>query len=328
MIITRTPLRISLGGGGTDLPAYYREAGHGFLIAAAITKYVYIAVHRNFDDDVLLKYSAVERVPTAEEAVHPLLRACLKLTGIERGVEITSMADIPTGTGLGSSGSFTVGVLQALRAYQHEIVTQVQVAEQACHIEIDLLGEPVGKQDQYIAAVGGLTAFEFHDDERVEIVPLDLTMHTRHRLDDNLLLFFTGLRRSASEVLAEQQAPERPHGATSLRDNLDRVREIGYDTRHALASGDLNRFGALLTEQWELKYERAPGGVHDDVNEWIRRGIGEGALGGKLVGAGGGGFLLFYAEEKAALRAAMKSVGLDEVRFHIDYSGTSTIVNS
>jgi len=326
MIITRTPLRISLGGGGTDLPSYYRDAGPGFLIAAAITKYVYIAVNHNFDDDVLLKYSAVERVPTSDDASHPLLRACLKLTGIDRGVEISSMADIPTGTGLGSSGSFTVGVLKALRAYQHESVPNADLAEQACHIEIDILGEPVGKQDQYIAAVGGLTAFEFHSDERVEITPLDLPIETRHRLDDNLLLFFTGVRRSASEVLAEQQT-ERPDGPL-LRDNLDRVREIGYETRDALSTGAVDRFGALLTEQWDAKYERAPGAVHDEVDGWIRHGIKAGALGGKLVGAGGGGFLLFYAEEKTGVRDAMTSIGLEEVRFGIDYEGAATIVNA
>ncbi len=326
MIITRTPMRISLGGGGTDLPGYYRDAGHGFLLAAAITKYVYIAVHRNFDDDVLLKYSAVERIPTTDDAVHPLLRTCLKLTGIDRGVEITSMADIPTGTGLGSSGSFTVGVLKALRAYRHELVPNVELAQQACHVEIDLLGEPVGKQDQYIAALGGLTAFRFDADEHVEASPLELSLHTRHRLEDDLLLFYTGVRRSASEVLAEEQA-SRPTGITTLRENLDTVRAIGYETRAALETGDLIRFGELLTEQWRLKYERAPGPVHDQADAWIRSGIEAGALGGKLVGAGGGGFLLFFAESKAKLREAMSEVGLEEVRFAIDYEGATTIVS-
>jgi D-glycero-alpha-D-manno-heptose-7-phosphate kinase len=327
MIITRTPLRITLGGGGTDLPAYYREAGRGFLIAAAITKYVYIAVHRNFEDDVLLKYSAVERVPTSDDAAHPLLRAALKLTGINRGIEITSMADIPTGTGLGSSGSFTVGVLKALRAYQHEVVGNIEVAEQACHIEIDMLGEPVGKQDQYIAAVGGLTAFTYFGDERVEVTPLALSMDTRARLEDNLLLFYTGMRRSASEELAEQQdAAQLPE--SSLRDNLDRVRQIGYETRAALLSDDLGGFGELLTAQWRLKHERAPGVLHDKVDAWIRRGIDAGALGGKLVGAGGGGFLLFYAEDKAGLREAMAGIGLEEIRFGIDYEGATTIVSA
>jgi D-glycero-alpha-D-manno-heptose-7-phosphate kinase len=217
-------------------------------------------------------------------------------------------------------------VLKALRSYQHELVSNIELAAQACRIEIELLGEPVGKQDQYIAAVGGLTAFEFHADERVEIVPLDITLNTRHRLEDNLLLFFTGVRRSASEVLAEQQA-ERPSGAISLRDNLDRVRQIGYDTKQALETGDLFGFGQLLTDQWKLKYERAPGRVHTEVDRWISAGIGAGALGGKLVGAGGGGFLLFYAEEKAGLRQQMADVGLEEVRFGIDYEGTATIVS-
>jgi D-glycero-alpha-D-manno-heptose-7-phosphate kinase len=325
VIITRTPLRISLGGGGTDLPSYYRTAGHGFLIAAAITKYVYIAVHRNFGDDVMLKYSAVERVPTAADAKHPLLRTCLEITGIDRGVEITSMADIPAGTGLGSSGAFTVGVLKALRAYRHELVHNDELAKQACHVEIDLLGEPVGKQDQYIAAVGGLTAFSFHADERVEIAPLVLRRSTRHQLDDNLLLFFTGVHRSASEVLAEQQAAS---AAGSLRDNLDRVRQIGYDTRDALEGGDLAGFGQLLTDQWRLKYERAPGGVHAEVDGWINAGIDAGAFGGKLVGAGGGGFLLFYAEDKAGLRRVMDERGLEEVRFSIDYEGAATMVSA
>jgi D-glycero-alpha-D-manno-heptose-7-phosphate kinase len=328
MIITRTPLRISLGGGGTDLPSYYRESGHGFLIAAAITKYVYIAVHRNFDEDLLLKYSAVERIPTAEQATHPLLRSCLAVVGIDSGIEITSMADIPTGTGLGSSGAFTVGVLKALRAYQREHITNVDLAAQACHVEIEMLNEPVGKQDQYIAAVGGVTGLAFHDDESVDVVRLELADATRNLLDDNLLLFFTGLRRSASEVLAEQQRPpEHASAAPALADNLARVRDIGYQTKKALEGGDVAEFGSLLTDQWRLKYERSPGAVHDQVDACIQRGIAAGALGGKLVGAGGGGFLLFYAEHKRLLRAAMAELGLEEVRFTIDYQGATTLVD-
>jgi len=326
MIITRTPLRISLGGGGTDLPTYYRESDRGgFLIAAAITKYVYIAVHRNFDDDVLLKYSAVERVDSAKNAAHPLLRECLNATGIDSGIEITSMADIPTSTGLGSSGSFTVGVLRALHLYNHEHVSNLDLAREACEIEIERLGEPVGKQDQYIAAVGGVSAFTFNRDESVEVQALDLTMSTRHDLDENLLLFYTGVRRSASEVLAEQQAPAT---RTSLSQNLDQVRDIGYTTRDLLEAGDLDGFGEILTHQWDLKYQRSPGAVHDQVDEWIKAGIAAGASGGKLVGAGGGGFLLFYAADKAGLRAAMKERDLDEVRFDIDYDGSTTALAS
>jgi D-glycero-alpha-D-manno-heptose-7-phosphate kinase len=326
MILTRTPLRISLGGGGTDLPAYYRHAGHGFLIAAAITKYVYIAAHRNFDDDVLLKYSSVERIPTADLAVHPLLRSCLIESGVTRAIEITSMADIPTGTGLGSSGSFTVGVLKALHAYTYRPTTNLELAREACRIEIELLGEPVGKQDQFIAAVGGVHGFEFHADERVELVPLDLSTHVRDRLEDNLLLFYTGVRRSASEALAEQQAP-KGDGQESLGDNLDRVREIGYETKRALEEDEIGWFGSLLTDQWRLKHERAPSAIHDEIDRWIAAGIEAGALGGKLVGAGGGGFLLFYAERKADLREAMHEIGLEEVTFGIDYEGSSLLVS-
>jgi len=326
VIITRTPLRISLGGGGTDLPFYYRESGRGFLIAAAINKYVYIAVHRNFDDDVLLKYSSVERVARAEDAAHPLLRECMLSTGIRSGVEITSMADIPAGTGLGSSGAFTVGVLRALHLHQHNHISNLDLAREACEIEIDRLGEAIGKQDQYIAAVGGVSAFTFNADETVEVEALELDPVTRRGLDENLLLFFTGVRRSAaSELRAMQQSPPPE---VSLFRNLDLVRDLGHVTRELLENGDMDGFGQVLTRQWELKYQRAPGPVHDQVDEWIRSGIAVGAAGGKLVGAGGGGFLLFYAEHKPELRQAMEAAGLEEVRFVIDYDGSTTTMAS
>jgi D-glycero-alpha-D-manno-heptose-7-phosphate kinase len=326
VIITRSPLRISLGGGGTDIPSYYREAGHGFLVAAAITQYIYIAVHRNFDDDVLLKYSKVERVPTAKEANHPLLRACLEHVGLLQAIEISSIADIPAGTGLGSSGAFAVGTLKALLAFQHRGLENTELAHQACHIEINVLGEPVGKQDQYVSAVGGLTAFTFHDDESVEIEPVHVPDEGRDRLEDNLLLFFTGLHRSAAEALALEQVTAAESGI-SLSTNLDRVRAIGYETRAALERGDMATFGALLSDQWRLKFERAPSPVHREIDSWIARGVEAGAAGGKLVGAGGGGFLLFYAEQKADLRAAMRKIGLQELRFGIDYEGSAVIVS-
>lgn len=326
MIISRSPLRISLGGGGTDLPSYYRESGHGFLVAAAITKYVYIAVHRNFDEDVLLKYSSVERVSTAKEANHPLLRACLEHVGVLQAIEVTSMADIPAGTGLGSSGAFTVGTLKALWAYKHRGLENTELAHQACHIEINVLGEPVGKQDQFVAAVGGLTAFTFRDDETVEIEPVSIPTDGRDRLEENLLLFFTGVRRSASEALAFEQTTAARSGAM-LSDNLDRVRAIGYETRAALERGDMATFGALLSDQWNLKFERSPSAMHQQVDSWITQGVEAGAAGGKLVGAGGGGFLLFYAEHKTDLRGVMRELGLEEVRFGIDYEGSAVIVS-
>ncbi|MGO9877212.1 MAG: galactokinase [Acidimicrobiia bacterium] len=325
MIITRTPLRISLGGGGTDVPGYYRRAGRGFLIAAAISKYVYIAVNQNFDDDILLKYSQVERVKRPEDIVHPLLRECLLETQLGSTIEISSMADIPAGTGLGSSGAFTVGVLKALHAFKHEIVPNERIAARACEIEIVRLQQSIGKQDQYIAAIGGLTAFEFHADERVEVIPIALAESVRHRIEDNLLLFFTGVRRPASEILAiEQSDANASH--SKLDENLDAVRAIGHETMDALTRGDLAAFGSLLTQQWTLKFERSPTDVHQTIDAWIRAGIAAGAAGGKLVGAGGGGFLLFYAEEKADLRLAMNELGLPEVRFGIDYLGTTTVV--
>lgn len=326
MIITRTPLRISLGGGGTDLPSYYVNHGPGFLVGAAISKYVYIAVNRNFDDDILLKYSQVERVAKPRDVRHPLLRECLIATNTGPGIEISSMADIPTGTGLGSSGAFTVGVLKALRAHSHEAVSNADLAALACEIEMERLGEPVGKQDQYMAALGGITMLTFHADGRVEHSPIMLDPVARSLMEDNLLLFYTGVRRSASEVLADEQAG-RPSGFASLKANMDDVRAIGYETAEALREADLARFGRLLTEQWRLKHARQPSGTHDRVDLWITEGIAAGALGGKLVGAGGGGFLLFYAEDKGGLREVMQRHGLEEVRFHIDYDGSTTLVS-
>jgi len=326
MIITRTPLRISLGGGGTDLPYYYREAAGGFLVAGAINRYIYIAVNRNFDNDLLLKYSSIERASKPSEVRHPLLREALLLAGVEEGVEISSMADIPAGTGLGSSGAFTVGVLKALCTHTRKMVQNERIAEMACEIEIDRLAAPVGRQDQYVAAVGGVTAFEFRPDDTVKIIPVAMEEDTRARLEENLLLFYTGVRRSAAGELNRQEdsASDRPD---DLRKNLDAVKAVGMASYEALIAADLGGFAQLLTEQWELKYQRSPSELHDDVNAWIQHGLGSGAGGGKLVGAGGGGFLLFYAENKADLRSAMRELKLEEVRFTFDYEGAATIVS-
>lgn len=326
MIITRTPLRISLGGGGTDLPSYYRQAGGGFLVAAAITKYVYIAVHRNFEEEILLKYSRIEKVKRPDDVRHPLLREVLLACGVERGIELTSMADIPAGTGLGSSGSFTVGALRALHAFHRKFEPALDVAAEACRIEIDRLGEPIGKQDQYIAAVGGLTAFEFRPDDTVELVPVPMAGDAKDRLEEDLLLFYTGIRRSASEVLADHdqriQADEQ-----TLRENLNRVRALGRRSFDALANGDVEGFGELMTAQWRLKFERSPTLVHHEINRFIDAAIDAGATGGKLVGAGDGGFLLLHAPAKAAVRRVMADAGLEEVRFGFDHEGTSVIVS-
>jgi D-glycero-alpha-D-manno-heptose-7-phosphate kinase len=325
MIITRTPLRISLGGGGTDLPSYYRTAGGGFLVAAAIDRHVYIAVNRNFDDDLMLKYSNIERVDEPAHVGHPLLREALLVAGVHRAVEISSMADVPAGTGLGSSGAFTVGLLRALFSYRRHTVTARELANLACEIEMDRLGAPVGKQDPFIAAIGGVTAFSFRPDGEVDIHPVAMTDDVRNRLEDNLLLFYTGVRRSAADELSEQGAGTR--GTDDTKANLDAVKELGQASLEALEKGDLGNFAKLMTEQWGRKFERSPTRVHETVDGWIRRGLDAGAEGGKLVGAGGGGFLLFYAEAKAALRESMQELGLEEVRFGFDYDGITTLVS-
>src|SRR4051794_40166420 len=238
MIIVRSPLRITLGGGGTDLPSYYREQG-GFLIAAAIDKYVYITVHQTFIDDLIVKYSELERVGSVDELKHPIVREAFKLVGLDvHSLEITSMADIPAGTGLGSSGSFTTALLKALHTFKKNLVHPQDLAEQACQIEIDRLGEPIGKQDQYIAAYGGLTCFQFLPNDKVEAWPLKIDTETLYNLEDNLLLFFTGYSRSASSILKEQDDKSKERDQ-SMVDNLHFVKELGYQSKEALESGDL-----------------------------------------------------------------------------------------
>jgi D-glycero-alpha-D-manno-heptose-7-phosphate kinase len=325
MIIARSPLRISLGGGGTDLPSYYSRHG-GFLIAAAINKYVYITVHQTFVEDLIVKYSKLERVPNFEELHHPIVREALRLTGVSGNyLEITSMADIPAGTGLGSSGSFTTALLRALIAHRRDIVHPRELAEGACRIEIDILGEPIGKQDQYIAAFGGLTCFDFHSDGRVDACPLRISAETMYNLEDNLLLFFTGYSRSAGSILQEQDDRSRRDDRAML-ENLHFVKDIGIKTREAFEAGDLERFAKLMNEHWEYKRQRSRLMSNADIDRWYDLAIANGALGGKLIGAGGGGFLMFYAEDSRRLRHALAGTGLREVRFRFDFEGTKVIV--
>ena len=324
MIITRSPLRISLGGGGTDLPSYYREHG-GFLIAAAIDKYVYINVHRRFTDGFLLKYSHLEEAATIDDIQHPIIREALKLAGVqERNLEITSMADIPAGTGLGSSGSFTTALLKAFHALRKNLVHPAEVAEQACHIELEKLKEPIGKQDQYIAAFGGLTCFNFLKDGRVEAWPLKISEETLFNLEDNLLLFFTGYSRSASKILKEQDDRSKQSDA-AITENLHFVKDLGKQSQRALETDDLHEFARLMDVHWQRKKERSKSMSNDRINEWYDDAMQNGALGGKLIGAGGGGFLMFYAGDKPRLRHAMREKGLTEVRFRFDFEGTKVV---
>jgi D-glycero-alpha-D-manno-heptose-7-phosphate kinase len=327
MIITRSPLRISLGGGGTDLPSYYQEHS-GFLIAAAIDKYVYITLHRTFVDELIVKYSKLERVRRVEEIEHPLIREALQLVGVDAPyLELTSMADIPAGTGLGSSGSFTTALLKALHAWKMNLVHPAQLAEQACEIEIDRLGEPIGKQDQYIAAYGGITCFKFMPDGRVDAWPLKISEETRYNLEDNLLLFFTGYSRAASSILTEQKTKTLA-ADKAMVENLHFVKELGKQSQRALENGDLREFAQLMDVHWQRKKERAGNMSNSQINEWYDHAMSNGALGGKLIGAGGGGFLMFYGEDKGRLRHAMREKGLVEVRFRFDFEGTKIVAQS
>jgi D-glycero-alpha-D-manno-heptose-7-phosphate kinase len=324
MIITRSPLRITLGGGGTDLPSYYREHG-GFLIAAAIDKYVYVTVMRPFTPGIYLKYSNLEHVDSTDDVHHPIIREAIRMLQFRTPqVEITTLADIPAGTGLGSSGSFTTALLKALYAHRRRLLHPSELAELACAIEIEKLREPIGKQDQYIAAFGGVTCFTFHSDNRVEAEPLRLPMDALFNLEDNLLLFFTGFSRSASGILADQKQRTEKHDEEMLR-NLHYVKDLGLRSREALQNGDTALFGELLHEHWQHKRRRSSGMSNTRIDEWYELGRKNGALGGKLVGAGGGGFLMFYAEDHRRLRSAMKTAGLEEVRFRFDFEGTKVL---
>jgi D-glycero-alpha-D-manno-heptose-7-phosphate kinase len=320
MIITRSPLRISLGGGGTDLASYYREHG-GFLIAGAIDKYVYITLHETFVPEIIVRYSKTEVVTQFEEIKHPIVREALRLIPIEDPhLELASMSDIPAGTGLGSSGSFTTALLLALHAYRRNHMTQREIAEQACHIEIDVLGEPIGKQDQYIAAYGGITAFTFQPDGHVQVDPLRIPPSTVHRLEDGLAMFFTGYTRNASAILKDQDVRSKQKDQEMI-ENMHFVKRLGYESKAALESGDLRAFGELMHGHWERKRARSTGMSNPEIDGYYDLARANGAIGGKLIGAGGGGFLLFYTENKARLSQAMAAAALREVRFRFDFGG-------
>ena len=327
MIITRSPLRISLGGGGTDLPSYYRQH-EGFLIAAAIDKYVYITLHDTFQKEIIVKYSNTERVSHAEEIQHPIIREALRLLDIRsENFELASLADIPAGTGLGSSSSFTCALLKALHTYNKSFVKPDDLAEEACHIEMDLLHEPIGKQDQYISAFGGINCFTFCKNDQVKTKELNISKDTLYNLEDHLLLFFTGYSRSASNVLKEQDDKSKKNDSTMI-DNLHFVKELGYRSKVAFEHGDLEEFANIMNTHWEHKKQRSNAMSNDKINIWYDLALKNGALGGKLIGAGGGGFLMFYAEDTKTLRKAMAREGLQEVRFRFDFDGSKVVTTS
>jgi len=327
MIITRSPLRITLGGGGTDLPSYYRM-NEGFLIAAAIDKYVYVNMMRPFKEGIFLKYSQLEQIQNTCDIKHPIIREALHLLEFKTPqIEITTLADIPAGTGLGSSGSFTTALLKALYTHRKRHIHQEELAELACHVEIDRLGEPIGKQDQYAAALGGVTCFTFHKNNEVTATPLSISMKTMFELEDNLLLFFTGFSRSASSILKDQNI-RTLHSDSEIINNLNFIKNLGYKSKKVLEIGDTNSFGEIMNEHWEYKKSRSVGMSNSLIDEWYKIAMNNGAIGGKLVGAGGGGFLLFMANDRDKLRSAMTKIGLEEVRFKFDFEGTKVVLSS
>jgi D-glycero-alpha-D-manno-heptose-7-phosphate kinase len=319
VIFSRAPLRISLGGGGTDLPSYYGEHG-GFLVSGAIDKYVYMLTHTVFQRRYRLKYSELEEVEEIAQIRHPILRETLQRHWRGNPLEIASVADVPAGTGMGSSGAFTVCLLKGLAQARRTSITAGALAEAACEIEIDVLGEPVGKQDQYVAAHGGICAYTFAPDGSVEVEPLELAPGTLGRMRQQLLLFYTGAARSASKVLADQDDRSKA-GDSEMLENLHHTKELGHRSHRLLLEGDLDGYGELMHDHWQHKRRRSPGMSDENIDRLYTLARRSGAIGGKLVGAGGGGFLLVYAAKPSDVRQAMAAAGISELDFDFEFTG-------
>ncbi|MEI9889072.1 MAG: hypothetical protein WDN08_21725 [Rhizomicrobium sp.] len=326
MIIARAPFRIPLGGGGTDLPSYYSQRG-GALISAALNRYVYITVNKRFEPSIRISYSKTEIVEDIDAIEHPIVREALRLLDLRDHLEITSVADIPANTGMGSSSTFTVALLLALHSYKREHPSPQALAEEAYHIEREILGEPVGKQDQYAAAFGGIITMDIAPNGKVDVGSIALDDHTLDDFESNLLLFYTGIQRSASGVLKMQDKAAAESESDTLA-RLDRIKEIGADVRKAIQERNLRRFGELMDVHWQTKKGLSAKISTSNVDKWYELARTNNALGGKLMGAGGGGFLLFYCDtNKRGLRDAMASQGLREVKFHIDWDGAKVVAN-
>ena len=329
MIISRSPVRITLGGGGTDLPSYYSKYG-GALIAAAIDKYTLVTVHTRFDDDIKLNYSKAEQVKNVDEIKHNIFREALKLLNIKKGVELTSLSDMPSNSGLGTSGSFTVAVLNALHTYKREFVSQKRLADEACYIEMDVLKEPIGKQDQYIAAFGGITFFEFAKDGAVTIEPVKMSDEARDELHTNIMLFYTGISRSASNILREQDEKSKKNEGSTI-ETLHEIKRIGLETKKALEQGEIDKLGEFLDTHWNIKKQLSNSISNEFIDECYDLAKKNGALGGKIMGAGGGGFFMFYHNgnnnQKTSFIKAMSKNGLKKMRFNFDFEGSKIILN-
>jgi len=328
VIFSRAPLRISLGGGGTDLPSYYAQHG-GFVCSAAIDKYVYIYVNRPAADSLLrVKYSRYEQATSADDIQHDLVRPALRLLGLRDNLEIVSMADVPDGTGMGSSGSYLVALLTALFELKKERVPRQALAELAVHIEMDLAGHPVGKHDHYMATYGGFTCLEIGRDGQVEVRPLALSVDTVEQLRSNVLLFYTGKVRRSGDILSDQKR-ETEAGSAETLESLHRTAELGQQIRKTLEAGDVDQFGTLLGAHWENKKRRSAKISDTAIDRWYDLARAQGALGGKVIGAGGGGFLMLYCPvpARAAVREALAGAGLREMPFDFDLEGAKVVVN-
>jgi D-glycero-alpha-D-manno-heptose-7-phosphate kinase len=325
MIITRTPFRVTLGGGGTDLPSFYQEHG-GFILAVAIDKYMFLNVNTPIvDDKIRVRYTSSELVDHVDEVQHTLAREALRHFGITNGIEIVSIADIPAGTGVGSSSSYLVGLLNALHALLQDQATPHKLAEEACHIELDVLNKPIGKQDQYMAAFGGLTALDIKPDGRVDVSRLDLDVDLVENLEHNILMFYTNEMRDATTILKKQDEATRSRNRTVVS-SLREIKDIGLEISCAISKGELRRFGQLLDVHWQSKKRLSEGISNPHIDAWYELAKQNGAIGGKISGAGGGGFLMLYCEEhKVRLREAMRGAGLRELKFRFDFEGSKVV---
>jgi D-glycero-alpha-D-manno-heptose-7-phosphate kinase len=327
MIVSRAPVRFSLGGGGTDLVPYASKHG-GFVVSAAIDKYVYVCANKRFYPDVRLAYSKTEIVSDVRRIEHPIFREALTMTGIDQGIELVSIADLPANTGLGSSSAFTVALLNALHAYKREFVSSRQLAEEACHLEIDVLREPVGKQDQYIAAFGNVTAFTFEPDGSVHVEPVPARDEVLDELESNLLIVWSGIERPARIVLSEQGERLKDEEEDVVA-RMHRIKALGHDVYRLLVDGDVDRYGEILHEHWLQKRRLASKMTDDVIDEHYESARKAGAIGGKLMGAGGGGFFMLYVRpaDRRQVVEAMQARGLRVLRFRFDNDGARIVAN-
>lgn len=329
MIISRSPVRITLGGGGTDLASYYSKYG-GALVAAAIDKYTLVSAHTRFDDDIKLNYSRTEQVHSIDDINHNIFREGLRLLNIKKGIELTSLSDMPSSSGLGTSGSFTIALLNALHTYKREFVSQKQLAEEACKIEIDILKEPIGKQDQYISAFGGITAFTFAKNGKVTVKRIKMSEEAQDELHNNTMLFYTGIERSASNILREQNEKSKNNQAETI-ETLHEIKRIGLETKKAFENGDIDKFGEFLNLHWNIKKRLSQNISNKFIDDCYALAKKNGALGGKIMGAGGGGFFMFYHRgnnnQKTAFIKTMSKKGLKKMRYNFDFEGSKIILN-